>query len=45
MKEKFVKKGNKYKKRHSLEVEDVLIALVIVLMLVVTISQLLLWGI
>lgn len=44
MKEKFVKKGNKYRKRHSLEAEDILIVLIVLLIIVVAVSQIFLWS-
>lgn len=44
MKEKFVKKGNKFKKRHSLEAEDILIILIVLLIVAVAVSQIFLWS-
>lgn len=44
MKEKFVRKGNKFKKKRVLDVDNILMILIVILIVAVTISQIFLWS-
>lgn len=45
MKEKFVKKNGKYRKKRTLEAEDMLVILIVLLIVAVTVSQIFLWSV
>lgn len=44
MKWKMVKKGNKWKKRPQLDVDNILMILIAIMIIAVTVSQIFLWS-
>lgn len=44
MKEKFVRKGNKYKKKRVLDTDNILTILIVILIVAVAVSQIFLWS-
>lgn len=44
MKEKFVRKGNKFKKKRVLDADNILMILIVILIVAVAVSQIFLWS-